>query len=422
MKKLLAVGIIFLLVSMSISSTGRIVEKMSIVSSNGNILYVGGSGEGNYTRIQDAVDNASDGDTVFVYNGTYYEVLHINKSINLMGERKENTVIKYPKTRDKGSENVIYIIADSCSVKGLSIIGDDAYSDVMGINVNSSFNIISNNIVFDSCIGINVGDFTKKNNVSLNRLSNNLYGVSLHQSNYNNVSKNTISSSLLYGIYMFLAEGNNVFRNHLSDNWYGIKVKNSQQNVIFNNRIFKNLEGIELCCSSGYNIIYSNIFENNSENANDSFFNQWDNNSVGNYWDDYNGTDDNKDGIGDSPYPIPGGDNEDRYPLMEPFGMTELTMIIKKGLIKFSGIIKNIGNNTAFNVQWKVGIEGGIFVFRRTSSGPVPIPLLSGEEVWFASRVILGFGAINLTIVLWADNAPKFTRTISGFLFLFFLI
>jgi len=30
-----------------------------------NILYVGGSGEGNYSSIQDAIDNASDGDTIF---------------------------------------------------------------------------------------------------------------------------------------------------------------------------------------------------------------------------------------------------------------------------------------------------------------------------------------------------------------------
>ena len=39
----------------------------------GNILYVGGSGPGNYTKIQDALDNATEGDTVYVYSNTYYE-------------------------------------------------------------------------------------------------------------------------------------------------------------------------------------------------------------------------------------------------------------------------------------------------------------------------------------------------------------
>jgi nitrous oxidase accessory protein NosD len=42
----------------------------------------------------------------------------------------------------------------------------------------------------------------------------------------------------------------------------------------------------------------------------------WDNGSRGNYWSDYNGTDADSDGIGDTPYVIDVL-NEDRYPLMQ---------------------------------------------------------------------------------------------------------
>jgi len=72
--------------------------------------------------------------------------------------------------------------------------------------------------------------------------------------------------------------------------------------------------------SSNNNIIYHNNLINNFQNANDSENNLWYNTILkeGNYWDDYNGTDANADGIGDTQYAIPGGYNVDEYPLMIP--------------------------------------------------------------------------------------------------------
>ena len=75
MIKTLIIGVISLFIRMVINSSFAFNNPVSI----GNTLYVGGSGEGNYTKIQDAINNASDGDTVFVYNGTYYE-MHIHIS------------------------------------------------------------------------------------------------------------------------------------------------------------------------------------------------------------------------------------------------------------------------------------------------------------------------------------------------------
>ena len=43
----------------------------------------------------------------------------------------------------------------------------------------------------------------------------------------------------------------------------------------------------------------------------------WDNDGEGNYWDDYAGSDDNGDGVGDTPYIID-ENNQDNFPLMEP--------------------------------------------------------------------------------------------------------
>ena len=53
---------------------------------SGNILYVGGNGSGNYSNIQDAINDANNGYTIFVFNGTYNENIVVNKSISLIGE------------------------------------------------------------------------------------------------------------------------------------------------------------------------------------------------------------------------------------------------------------------------------------------------------------------------------------------------
>lgn len=52
-----------------------------------NVLYVGGSGKGNYTSIQDAINDAKDGYIIYVYPGYYNENIVINKSGYKTGKR-----------------------------------------------------------------------------------------------------------------------------------------------------------------------------------------------------------------------------------------------------------------------------------------------------------------------------------------------
>lgn len=64
------------------------------VNSKGrNILFVGGNGEGNYSTIQQAIDNASENDIIFVYSGLYKEYILINKSLIIIGEEKNSTIV-----------------------------------------------------------------------------------------------------------------------------------------------------------------------------------------------------------------------------------------------------------------------------------------------------------------------------------------
>ncbi|KYK25851.1 hypothetical protein AYK20_04145 [Thermoplasmatales archaeon SG8-52-1] len=127
----------------------QIDNKPVITSVRGNILYVGGNGSGNYSKIQDAIDDAVDGDTVFVYDDSApykeWEIL-VNKSINLVGENKNSTVIYGWK------HDVLKVTADWVNISGFTI----TYCD-LGIEVCYAYKIkISDNDFIDCDLGIRV--------------------------------------------------------------------------------------------------------------------------------------------------------------------------------------------------------------------------------------------------------------------------
>jgi uncharacterized repeat protein (TIGR01451 family) len=112
-----------------------------------------------------------------------------------------------------------------------------------------------------------------------------------------------------------------------SDNNYrGINFLSSNNNDIINSIVENNIYGIILGDSDN-NHIYHNKLVNNTNQAYDNGTNYWDDGypSGGNYWSDYPGTDNywgenqnilGSDGIGDTPYSIPPGTNQDRYPII----------------------------------------------------------------------------------------------------------
>jgi parallel beta-helix repeat protein len=260
-----------------------------------NGLYVCSSGEKEFTSIQDAIDTADTGQTIFVFSGVYDERLIINKTINLIGEDPKSTII------DGKKLGRVLIITDEgfCTITGFTI--QNSMSNVPGIEIKASNNNISNNIIKDTYIGINsVG------------------------SNHNYLYNNTFISNTMYAIYIGSRSDYNVInKNVLEDNSYGLRIKGSQHNQVVGNEFRNNRRGIYLCCGSSGNIVYHNNFVNNSvwSARDDVTGNVWYNIELnqGNYWEDYDGIDENNDSIGDTPYNInTDGSRKDLYPLMLP--------------------------------------------------------------------------------------------------------
>jgi nitrous oxidase accessory protein NosD len=84
---------------------------------NGTTLYVNTTGNGGaYTSIQDAINDSKNGDTIFVYSGTYFEHIVINISINLMGEDRTTTIID-----GGGNGEVVTLNADNTNISKFTI-------------------------------------------------------------------------------------------------------------------------------------------------------------------------------------------------------------------------------------------------------------------------------------------------------------
>ncbi|HEC80968.1 MAG TPA: DUF1565 domain-containing protein [Thermoplasmatales archaeon] len=293
------VTFISMLILMSMFFAGC-MEKNSFEEKTKCVLI---EGKGKYSSIQNAVNHASDGDTVIVQPGVYYEKITINKPITLVGSGADKTVITCKNASEvftiTESTDIIRINADNCTIQGFTITSPskELSSRTHGIVINSSNNRIVNNTISHCAYGI----------------------YTYHKTRGNNISHNIVTDNK-YGIYLFFGTENNIIlRNNVSYNDYGIRVK-SINNTVFENLILRNnVMGVYLCCVAAGNLVYGNAFIGNNENARcDKAVNGvWSHDGMGNYWDDYNGTDEDGDGVGDTPYQIPGGGNcEDEFPLM----------------------------------------------------------------------------------------------------------
>ena len=220
-----------------------------------------------------------------------------------------------------------------------------SHNNKYGIHFSpSSNNSITNCHLYNNYKGIYFGSYDDSslyNEISDNLITNNDKGIHLNRHSHNNIIlNNTIISNIREGIHLETSSYNNVIRNTITNNGKGLYLTDymdyigpfdgSCDNIITENAIADNNYGIYIHLahpehdSSDNNYVYHNNFIGNNQNAYDECSNTWDNDypSGGNYWDDYSGVDSDEDGIGDTPYDIPGGNNQDGYPLMGPYNQT----------------------------------------------------------------------------------------------------
>jgi len=111
----------------------------------GKEIMVDDEGEGEYTSIQEAIDAAEDGDTIRVWEGTYYENVVVNKTVSLIGNNSDKTFIV-----GDTSTNVVHISADYVNMSGFNVTGCGNHYSYGAIKVESSHNSLSNIHCYDN--------------------------------------------------------------------------------------------------------------------------------------------------------------------------------------------------------------------------------------------------------------------------------
>jgi parallel beta-helix repeat protein len=261
-----------------------------------------------YTTIQEAIDalETLDGHTIFVEEGTYYENVVVDKSLKLVGEEMNSTII------DGGLVgNVTQVLANDVlmanfticnsgvglksagimlvNVIRCSIIGNNIKNNQNGIwlyfstanmvlsneveaNDNdaiivshcSDTTLMKNNLTANGRYGVNV-EYSESNIITINHADRNGDdGILIHWSSNNTILDNQAIYNAVGGLRIEHSWGNTVVQNTVSDGYYGIRLSYgcTSNNSLVRNSVHHNFVGIDLRQATNNSITENDITAN----------------------------------------------------------------------------------------------------------------------------------------------------------------
>jgi len=211
-----------------------------------------------YSKIQCAVNNASDGDTIIVRDGMYYENIVVNKSVVIKSENgTKNCIVN---GSGGGYTSVFQVKVDNVGIIGFTVESDGTYSGIhqdyyvnntlvmdniirkveygISLHQTSGSNVLNNTI--ENAAKISMYIYRSKdtricNNRMLSPSTTPNYHIYMFMSENITIANNTASSASFYGIYLGDSDNNTLTKNNASDNYYGIYLSSSSNNTLTNN-------------------------------------------------------------------------------------------------------------------------------------------------------------------------------------------
>jgi nitrous oxidase accessory protein len=258
MKRFLVVWVILLFLGSSIPTLALSNERMVPLSS-GNILYVGGTGPGNYTRIQSAIDNASDGFIIRVYPKQYNENVRMNKQLFLEGININGSI---PDIYGGDDASPIYVDNDTCTIENFSLWNGDAGGGQSAIRIYANDTSVKNCTMYHTgcgifCQGYSDNLFRDNEIIGLSHR-----GIDLVSSNNNSIINNNIYNHLDQALYLRKSSGNWIYQNIFNDSRLVEVEDDSKDNIFEENHFLGMRDGFCLENAEG-TVIHDNIIDVN---------------------------------------------------------------------------------------------------------------------------------------------------------------
>ena len=259
MKIMLSKALVLVIIALSIgASVVPSIRGDVSKSSNDDTLYVGGSGAGNYSTIQSAIDAASNGDTIFVYSCIYYENIIVNKKINFIGEYKNETIIN-----GEYQDTIIRIVSEDVLINGLTI------KNSKGDNHDSGIKIFSDNVTISDCLIYK----TRHGIIFNNSIGSKIINCIIHTSGEGVFFDTCINCEIIdtefchnaIGIHIKTSQEIKIEKSFVHEHGIGILVNNSENITISDSAICDNNNnqgGCFIFDSNNIKICDSNIIHN----------------------------------------------------------------------------------------------------------------------------------------------------------------
>jgi parallel beta-helix repeat protein len=245
-----------------LSSLGFIILPASAATT---VLYVGGSGTGNYSTIQEAIAAASPAGIIHVYPGEYRETLVVDKPLELYGSGQNTTIIN-----GTGSGNVITVMSDDVVIQDLTVEGSELVFPRAGIMVKANrtriVNVTSTDNFYGAILWWGTHDAVFEGDTIYH---NHRCGIYFSHSSGNRINWNRFMDNPFNGCGLYEGSNGNVIAGNLfaRNGFCGVNIRDSTKNVISGNQFENNTIAVHVAPPPFESTLVGNSFQGNGQNV-----------------------------------------------------------------------------------------------------------------------------------------------------------